>query len=397
MGENRRIALLFEQFAAYHVDRCEAVARRFAGRGEVIAVEVATTSITYAWEPSGEVAGARKLTLFSGENYELIAWPRRLWRMLRVLWRCDVVLVGIGYNQPDIIVLSWLLSLVGVRVVLLSESKFDDRPRKSWFEALKALILLPYHAAIVGAQRQASYFRFLGFRRRPVLPGYDTVGIERIRRMGGGVVAPAGPAHGERDFVFVGRFVEKKNLEGLIDAFALYVRKAGAAARRLVLVGSGEAEASIRDRARGHGVEGLVVFPGFLGAEQVAAMLAGGLALILPSIEEQWGLVVNEALAFGLPAIVSSAVGSGDVLVRNLVNGFVIEHGNVEGMALAMAALAGDEGLWRRMTAASLERAWLGDAERLADACEVLLSPEAKEAADNLARFEAEMACPRPS
>ena len=77
--KSRPVALLFAQFSAYHIDRCEAVARRFAGRAEVLAVEVATTSATYAWEVSGAVAGARKLTLFPGASYERVGWPRRLW------------------------------------------------------------------------------------------------------------------------------------------------------------------------------------------------------------------------------------------------------------------------------------------------------------------------------
>jgi len=59
----RRIAILFEQFAAYHVDRCEAAAARLGCRAEVIAIEVARTSRTYAREPSGEVKGPEKRTL----------------------------------------------------------------------------------------------------------------------------------------------------------------------------------------------------------------------------------------------------------------------------------------------------------------------------------------------
>jgi glycosyltransferase involved in cell wall biosynthesis len=394
-GGTKRIALLFAQFSAYHIDRCQAVARRFEGRAEVLAVEVATSSTTYAWEASGQVAGARKVTLFPGSNYDDLSWPRRLWRQLRALWRCDTVLIGIGYNQADIILLSWLLALLGVRVVLLSESKFDDKPRQALKELGKALILSPYSAAIVGGHRHIAYFRFLGFERRRVIPGYDTVGLERIRAMGGGVLAPQGTAYAQRDFVFVGRFVDKKNLLELIEGFAHYAKAAGSKARRLVLIGSGQEEAAIKATAGAQGVTGLIDFPGFLGASEVAERLSGALALVLPSVEEQWGLVVNEALAFGLPAIVSPAVGSGDALVRNLQNGFVIELGSPAGIAAAMQALAADEPRWRKMVAASHERAWLGDTERLADAAEALCFPGSNQAEEMIARFTAGLACPR--
>ncbi len=392
----RRVALLFAQFSAYHIDRCQAVARRLGGRAEVLAVEVATSSTTYAWEASGEVAGARKVTLFPGSNYDTLSWPRRLWRQLAALWRCDTVMIGIGYNQVDIILLSWLLTLLGVRVVLLSESKFDDKPRTVWKELAKALILSPYSAAIVGGHRHVAYFRFLGFGKRRVIPGYDTVGLERIRAMGGGVLAPQGPAHGARDFVFVGRFVDKKNLTELVEGYAIYAKAAGPKARRLVLIGSGREEAAIKASADTHGVTGQIDFPGFLGASEVAARLSGALALVLPSVEEQWGLVVNEALAFGLPVIVSPAVGSGDALVRNLQNGFVIELGAPEGIAAAMHMLAADAQVWRRMVEASHQRAWLGDTARLADAAEALCFPGSAAAEQMIARFQASLACPAP-
>ena len=392
--QSRPIAVLFAQFSAYHIDRCQAVARRFAGRAEVLAVEVATSSATYAWEASGGVDGARKVTLFPGASYDSIAWPRRLWRQLKALWRCDSVLIGIGYNEPDIIVLTWLLALLGVRVILLSESKFDDKPRRIGLELFKALILAPSRAAIVGGHRHRAYFRFLGFHRRPVLLGYDTVDLARVRAGGGGVAAPDGASYAAREFIFVGRFVDKKNLVELVEGYALYAATAGAAPRRLVLIGAGPEEAAIRARAEALGVTALIDFPGFLGAEAVAQRLSQGLALVLPSAEEQWGLVVNEALAFGLPAIVSPMVGSGDLLIRNLSNGYVIELGAPEGLAAAMTALATDEARWRQMVGASHARAWLGDTERLADAAEALIAPGNAQAAKRMQEMQQLLACP---
>ena len=104
-------------------------------------------------------------------------------------------------------------------------------------------------------------------------------------------------------------------------------------------------------------------------------MLSSSLALVLASREEQWGLVVNEALAFGLPAIVSTEVGSRDALVRNLVNGYVVEPGSADGIAAAMRAMTASREAWEAMVAASHARAWMGDTDRLADAVELLLDP----------------------
>jgi glycosyltransferase involved in cell wall biosynthesis len=390
-GHLPRIGMLAAQFAAYHVDRCAALARRFAGRAEVVAVEVASTSSTYAWKPSGEIPGAVKQTLFPGQGFEQIGRLRRWRAQFRALRGCKIVLIGIGYNQPDIILLSWTLRACGVQVIMLTESKFDDHPRRLGREWLKRLLLASYNGAIVGGQRQIGYARFLGFGRRPVLPGYDGVDVMRIRAQADAALGGRSIAWEDRDFVFVGRFVSKKNLETLLEGFAAYARAAGPQARRLQLIGSGELEAALRARAEALGIADRVIFPGFLDAAEVSARLAEALALILVSTEEQWGLVVNEALAVGLPVVVSTAVGSRDALVRNLINGYVVEPGSIAGIAQALGELSASQEGWLRMSEASRARAWLGDADRLADAVEILLDADAKEAGERLALFNSHL------
>ena len=363
-----RVGILFSQFAAYHVDRCEAAAALLGNRAEVVAVEVATASTAYAWEPSGEVRGADKRVLFPGRRFEEIGRWRRFRAEFAALRGCDVVFIGVGYNEPDVIALAFALRATGRRVVVMSESKFDDRPRALFRETLKRIALLAYDAALVGGTRHVAYMLFLGFRRRPVLTGYDAVSLDRVRAEGG-VPGPLA----QRPFVFVGRFVAKKNLALLIEAYALYLARAGEHARSLALVGGGELEAELHARIATAGLDDRVAITGFLPAPDVARMLSGGFALILPSVEEQWGLVVNEALAFGLPVLASEAVGARETLVHNLVNGFVLPPDDAAAWAKAMLALDRDEELHQRMAAASHRLAPLGDAARFAEAVAALV------------------------
>jgi len=388
------IGLIWSQFAAYHVDRCEAVARRFEGRAEVAAIEVATTSTDYAWEPSGGVAGARKITLFPGRSFDSIAALRRFVALLRATRHCDVVCIGLSYGLADAILLSWTLRLMGKRVIVFSESKFDDCQRSVWFEAAKAVVLRCYTGAIVGGRRHIDYFRFLRFGDRPLYPGYDSVGLARIREQGGGVLAPQGPDFETRPFIFVGRFVGKKNLPTLLEAYARYRSLAGAGARRLVLIGSGDEEPLLRRMGGDLGLADWVDFPGFLSASAVSRALSEAIALVLPSREEQWGLVVNEALAFGLPVIVTNEVGSRDLLVRNLLNGFVCESNCADSLARAMLACASDRERWTELVSHSHERAWMGDADRLADALELVLDPACAEPASRVAALMNELELP---
>lgn len=369
------VALLWTQFSPYHIDRCEAVVANIDGKATVLACEVATSSTTYAWSPSGVVSGAQKVTLFPGQSYQSVGRWKQLKALYLTLRAANAVFVGISYAEPEIVALTWLLRLAGKRVYMMTESKFDDRPRRIELEIIKPLIFAAYHGALVGGRRQAEYVKFLGYRKRRVVEGYDCVGLDRVRRLGAHPPAPAGPAFEERPFVFVARFVAKKNLLTLLDAYERYASMCHQP-RRLILVGGGELEPQVQARLAGSPIEALVDRPGFLQADGVAQTLSGALTLILPSLEEQWGLVVNEALAFNLPIILSENVGSRDTLVANLVNGYVVESGSIEGFAQAMLAMGADETLWRRMVEESGKRAHLGDAPRFGEAVAALLELE---------------------
>jgi L-malate glycosyltransferase len=389
-GEKQpKVALVWSQFAACHVDRCIAVTRRLEGRAQVVAVEVATTSHEYAAvPPSGAIPGVNKRTLFPQLGFESISRWRRALAVFASVRSCRLVCIGVPYSHPEFLALAWVLRLLGKRVILLIDSKFDDRPRTATFEFGKRLALSGYDGAIIASARCLDYMRFLGFRKRPLLPGCDGVSLERIR-------SDAGHAEADfaaRDFVFAGRFIAVKNLPLLIAAYARYVELAGPGARRLQLAGSGPLEPELRDQVANLGLEERVVFAGFRTGADFAGLLNSSLGLVLTSYSETWGMVVNEALGLGLPVIVSASPGSRDVLVRNLVNGYVIENGSREGLARAMLALGEDRERWEAMRAASLERTWLGDVERFADAVELLLDPAAQPAATRNAAYLAEFA-----
>ena len=380
------IGLLWGQFAAYHIDRCEAVARQLAGRFHVRAVEVATRSHDYAWDASGNIDGAEKRTLFPGQAFEAVCWPRRLLACWRALRGCDSVFMGLPYSLPEAIILSWALRLSGVRVIMMTESKHDDRPRTRWKEAVKGQLLRAYDAALVGAHRQAAYCRTLGFAGRRIEPGYDTVSVARIRALAGQGSTQAS-AFADRPVLFVGRFVEKKDPLGVLRAYAHYLSLSGQPARRLVMAGDGPLAPTLKLEAQRLGISDRVDFPGFLNSSQISQQMARALLLLLPSREEQWGLVINEALAAGLPVIASSAVGACDALVRHGLNGYVVTAGADIETGAAIARISADQAGWEAMAQASAALAMTGDVGHFADAVEILLDPGDQALASRVAEF----------
>lgn len=337
------------------------------GRAKVLAIEIATSSYVYAWEPSSSLQYAEKVTLCPGLKYEDVPSWRKFIALLRYGRRCNAMLFGVGYNELYILLTALMLRITGVRVIMMTDSKFDDQPRRAWFEALKGLLLSVFHSAIVAGYRQKDYLTYLGFRARKVVLGYDCVSISRVQRVAAAQARPP-LAWQDRPFICVGRMVPKKNHSLLLDAYAAYVAIQGAQSRRLVLVGNGPLHDELLRKIDDLGLTDHIELTGFLQEPDVLARMSEALALVLISVEEQWGLVVNEAVSLGLPVIVSDQVGARDLLVENLINGFVVQSDSVRAITRAMIEMASDEAAWHTKSAMSLAIAVRGDTAVFADA-----------------------------
>jgi glycosyltransferase involved in cell wall biosynthesis len=347
------ILFIWDRFGPYHLDRCEAVAARLAGRYAVYGIEIASFDNIYQWEKSGAGHGFKKITLFPHRRRNSVSQAACLAALLRTcLGLRPRVVFACNYEDPVIFLTSALLRLTGKPVVVMQDSKFDDRPRRLWWEAFKLIGYAPYAAAIVGSPRSAGYMQFLGFRPGRILVGYDTTSVARIRALAGAPPAPAGMPHAARHFTIIARFIAKKNLGMALDAYARYARGRVGTPRELHLCGAGELEDELRAQCENLSLSG-VRFRGFLQERDIAGVLASSLALILPSIEEQHGLAVNEAVAMGVPVLVSDNCGARDLLVRSGVNGYVFEPDNIDGLAHFMTLLDADAEEWKRLARGS--------------------------------------------
>jgi L-malate glycosyltransferase len=344
----RKVVFLWENFGPMHIDRCAALALELEGSWEVVGIQWTRKSSTYEWVVP-EAQQFKLVTLFPDFAPRALSSIRKIRKTLAFCLesKADAFFFS-HYNDPAIIITSAILALLRKRVFCMILSKFDDYDRRVGFEFLKALALLPYAGFLTNRGRSADYVKFLRGKKARIAYGYNTLSVREIRTLANAPLAPAGTPHSERHFTAITRLVPKKNLDVLLDAYALY-RDGVDAPRPLHICGSGELEAHLRARIVELRLEGLVVLRGFLQRPEVARELAGTLALVLPSTEEQFGNVVIEAHAMGVPTIISYNCGVRETLVRNGVNGFLVEPDNPEGLALYMRWLDADEGLWRRL------------------------------------------------
>ncbi len=129
-------------------------------------------------------------------------------------------------------------------------------------------------------------------------------------------------------FLFAGKFIQKKRVMDLLEAAA------GVPEARVVLVGDGPLREQLKARAEKPDLKDRVEFAGFKNQKELPAYLAAADCLVLPSDgTETWGLIVNEAMASGKPAVVSEACGCVPDLIEEAETGYSFKLGNIKALA----------------------------------------------------------------
>lgn len=123
------------------------------------------------------------------------------------------------------------------------------------------------------------------------------------------------------NFLFIGRLVKEKNLHLLLKAFSKLPHL------QLTIIGSGILEMELKNNATKN-----VKFIGHVDNSKLIEILSKHNSLILPSISETWGLVVEEAIINNLPVIVSNFVGCSVDLVHKYNVGCIFENNNVDSL-----------------------------------------------------------------
>ena len=236
----------------------------------------------------------------------------------------------------------------------MSESNYDDHRRSPFIEAVKrTIVTLLFDGGVVGGKRAASYLQRLGLPSERIARAYDVVDNEYFLSRATQCRLEADVSRNgylSQYFLFVGRLAPEKNISTLLEAFLQYRNFGGTWS--LVIVGDGPLNETLRNQANGSAQAGAVIFTGRKDVRDLPALYANAGSFVLPSLSEPWGLVVNEAMASGLPVIVSSSSGCADDLVEDGSNGFIVD---------AKDATSITNALLRMSQFSSEERARLGE------------------------------------
>jgi glycosyltransferase involved in cell wall biosynthesis len=126
----------------------------------------------------------------------------------------------------------------------------------------------------------------------------------------------------------------------------------------LLIIGSSDDDGYERECVefcRNNGLDKKVFFEGFVHQEEISLYYSISDVLVFPTHRDTWGLVINEAMACGLPVISSDAAGATDDLVANGRNGFTYPSGDIGRLAACIDKILGDDGLRSAMGKESLD------------------------------------------
>ncbi|GAB3330321.1 hypothetical protein GCM10027299_34810 [Larkinella ripae] len=243
----------------------------------------------------------------------------------------DVLLLT-GYYDPAQIVLLLLAKASGIKVIIQTESTPVDLTRSAPKEWLKSRIIAMADGFFCFGTPQANYLKQLGVRpERILVQNNAVVDNAKLRKTHDAALPHRAAKQAElglkpANFIYVGRLAAEKNLTVLLNAFD-QARQAATGAKDwgLLLLGDGDQKANLQQQIEHLNLSSCVKILPNQPWYRVPETLALADVLVLPSRSEPWGLVVNEAMACGMPVVVSERCGCAFDLVQPGQNGYVFD------------------------------------------------------------------------
>ena len=275
--------------------------------------------------------------LLYDEYYENISNFRRFKAMFYWVrkFKPDVVNIS-GYYEPAMNLILLYCKLSGIKVVISIDSTESDNPNVGWREKVKSLVVNMGNGFFCYGSKSAEYMYKLGISPEKILLKNNAVDNQKVasiyqeaqksREIKKNILGLR-----KYNFIYVGRLIKFKNIDNLLAAY----KNLNTPDWGLIILGNGSEEEKLKHYVAENQLGGVCFVDGKQWFE-VPEYMALADIFILPSFSEPWGLVVNEAMACGMPGLVSEKCGSAPDLVRENENGFKFDPFDVVQMTEKM-------------------------------------------------------------
>ena len=238
-----------------------------------------------------------------------------------------------GYYDLASWVVLFYCKIKGIKTILSNESTATDHSRNKVKELVKSLIIKQFDGFFNFGTLSKNYLLSLGGKPEQMLVNRNCVDNVTLKKVYDNSIVDRKEVQqklglASKNFIFVGRLIEFKNLFRFLEAFHLAQQKSNLD-WGVIILGDGELKTDLQHLIAEKNIS-KVSFQQGVSWQQVPEYLALSDVLVLPSYSEPWGLVVNEAMACGLPVLVSEKCGCAIDLVKNGENGFTFESENLD-------------------------------------------------------------------
>lgn len=342
MSKVLKVAIIWDKWGPYHFARYKGFVKYF-GKENSVGLGIAGNSNTYEWEdfPFNKDDYNFKV-LFPNDFAEKINLFQLIIKFINFLRKEKIQIVFLPSYWPlTPFVLLVVSKVMNCKCIMMNESHAGTEKAQGWKLKIKILLVKLFDGALVGGKPQIEYFTSLGMNTEFILNGYDVVDNDyyfqkSLQLKDNSNISLNLP---NRFILNLGRMVPKKNLQILIRAYNVlklnHQNDIIGLFPSLVLVGSGEELIGLQDLCKELGINfrnlddcnfddniDCVYFYGFRQINENPNYFSKADVFVLPSLYEEWGLVVNESLASQTPVIVSNQAGCSYDLVKEGVNGF---------------------------------------------------------------------------
>jgi 1,2-diacylglycerol 3-alpha-glucosyltransferase len=328
-----KVLFLLENIGNYHKARLISLGYLC----DLVAVQVYRKSSIYSWQTNPFNFNFKNYSLLTELDTEVYKQNRFAVKKLKKIFEIE---------NPDCIAIpGWgvFYSISAMRwakknnklIIILSDSQEIDSKRMWLKEAIKTLFVKYCDGALVAGYSHSLYIQKLGVQLFRIKNSYDVVDNKFFEKNRLNVLKNAEQYRAQYDlplnyFLVVSRLIEKKNIELLIYAFSKYKKATNLRSLDLVIVGNGLQLKYLESLTKKLGVSDYIHFYGFKDYSEICVFYSLAEVFILPSKEDQWGLVVNEAMACSLPVLVSDKCGCSHDLVHVGINGYIFKSENCD-------------------------------------------------------------------
>lgn len=387
-SQSKKALIIWGNWGPYHYARFRGFKAACQQAGiEAVGLQLFQKSNIYQWESEECEEGIQHFS-FGDREMDFPLW-KCLTVLLPYLWktRADFAFVPSYWHWS--LFINFVCRIRGAKIVMMNESHAGTERASGLKRWIKTKIVKSFHAALLGGKPHQRHFADLGMKPESLFTGYDAIDVAFFSQRATEVRAKAIETRKknnlpERYVLSLSRMVEKKNLSRLVEAYAQISVQNQASVPHLVFVGSGPLEEQVRrtvsslnlplyNHTESPGLDGIVNhtkgvhFYGFRQIDESPIFFTLAEGFIMPSLWEEWGLVVNEAMACSTPVLVAANAGCAEDLVIEGVTGFTFDPRSTVSIAGAMEKLFMNQDVRSRLGEAGLKHIQHYDCSRFGE------------------------------